>query len=44
MRVGKDTYAHMEQGKVKGVLNKYRPRADAGKAGEQVTAKSAAND
>jgi NADH-quinone oxidoreductase subunit E len=26
MRVDKDTYAHLEQGKVKAVLNKYRPR------------------
>ena len=41
MRVGKDTYAHLEQGKVKGVLNKYRPRV---KAAEQVTAKSASHD
>ena len=41
MRVGKDTYAHMEQGKVEGVLNKYRPRV---KAEEKVAAKSAAHD
>ena len=41
MRVGKDTYAHMEQGKVKGVLNKYRPRV---KAEEKVAAKSASHD
>ncbi len=41
MRVGKDTYAHMEQGKVKGILNKYRPRV---KAEEKVAAKSAAHD
>jgi NADH-quinone oxidoreductase subunit E len=27
MRVDKDTFAHLEQGKVRGVLNKYRPRA-----------------
>ena len=27
MRVDKDTFAHLEQGKVKGVLNRYRPRA-----------------
>ena len=41
MRVGKDTYAHMEQGKVKAVLNKYRPRV---KAEEKVAAKSASHD
>ena len=41
MRVGKDTYAHMEQGKVKAVLNKYRPRA---KKEEEVAAKSASHD
>ena len=42
MRVGKDTYAHLEQGKVKGVLNKYRPRVQ--KTEEKVATKSAAND
>jgi NADH-quinone oxidoreductase subunit E len=26
MRVDRDTYAHLEQGKVRGVLNRYRPR------------------
>lgn len=33
MRVDKDTFAHLEQGKVRGVLNKYRPRA--GKAAKK---------
>ena len=42
MRVGKDTYAHMAQGKVKGVLNKYRPRVE--KSEPQVAAKSASHD
>lgn len=26
MRVDRDTFAHLEQGKVRGVLNRYRPR------------------
>lgn len=29
LRVDKDTYAHLELGKIKGVLNKYRVRAKA---------------
>jgi NADH-quinone oxidoreductase subunit E len=41
MRVDKDTYAHLEQGKVKGILNKYRPRV---KTEEKVAAKSASHD
>lgn len=40
MRVDKDTHAHLEQGKVKGVLTRYRPRA-AKAAG---TEKSSAHD
>jgi NADH-quinone oxidoreductase subunit E len=42
MRVDKDTYAHLEQGKVKGVLNKYRPRPQKTEAEE--AARSAAYD
>ncbi len=38
MRVGKDTYAHLEQGKVKGVLNKYRPKAQKAEAKEHAGA------
>ncbi len=41
MRVDKDTYAHLEQGKVKGVINKYRPRPQ--KAEPQL-ARSASHD
>lgn len=45
MRVGKDTYAHLEQGKVKGVLNKYRPRPQKPATPEtQTHAKSASHD
>lgn len=43
MRVDKDTYAHLEQGKVKGVLNKYRPRPQKPEE-TKVAAKSAAHD
>jgi NADH:ubiquinone oxidoreductase subunit E len=43
MRVGKDTYAHLEQGKVKAVLNKYRPRPQKPEE-TKVTAKSASHD
>jgi NADH-quinone oxidoreductase subunit E len=31
LRVDKDTYAHLELAKVKQVVNKYRPRTNAGK-------------
>jgi NADH-quinone oxidoreductase subunit E len=43
MRVDKDTYAHLEQGKVKSVLNKYRPRPQKVEP-NQVSAKSASHD
>jgi NADH-quinone oxidoreductase subunit E len=43
MRVDKDTYAHLEQGKVKGILNKYRPRPQKIE-GEKVAARSASHD
>jgi len=43
MRVDKDTYAHLEQGKVKGVLNKYRPRPPKPEA-SKVGAASASHD
>ncbi len=43
MRVGKDTYAHLEQGKVKAVLNKYRPRVQKATE-EKVATKSASHD
>jgi NADH-quinone oxidoreductase subunit E len=42
MRVDKDTYAHLEQGKVKGILNKYRPRPQ--KTAEKELARSAAHE
>lgn len=42
MRVDKDTYAHLEQGKVKSVLNKYRSRPQ--KAEIKEVARSAADD
>ena len=42
MRVDKDTYAHLEQGKVRGVLNKYRPRPQ--KPEPSAAAKSASHD
>ena len=42
MRVDKDTFAHLEQGKVRGVLNKYRPRP--AKAAKQEAQSEAADD
>lgn len=42
MRVDKDTFAHLEQGKVKGILNRYRPRQP--KSSDQPAEKSAAHD
>lgn len=42
MRVDKDTFAHLEQGKVRGVLNKYRPRA--GKVAKKDEQAGAADD
>ncbi len=43
VRVDKDTYAHLDQAKVKGVLNRYRPRPEKAKeAGETKTAKGGA--
>ena len=42
MRVDKDTFAHLEQGKVRGVLNKYRPRP--AKAAKQEARSGAADD
>ena len=47
VRVDKDTYAHLELGRIKGVLNKYRPRApqpDIHKDHEPAVATSAAHD
>ena len=43
MRVDKDTYAHLEQGKVKGVLSKYRPRPQK-VAAEPAGARSSSHD
>jgi NADH:ubiquinone oxidoreductase subunit E len=38
MRVDRDTFAHMEQGKVRGVLNRYRPRKKAASGAENTPA------
>ena len=35
VRVDKDTFAHMEQGKVRGLLNRYRPRKSAASGAEK---------
>ncbi len=42
MRVDKDTYAHLEQGKVKGLVAKYKPKPE--KAVSAAGKSSAAND
>jgi NADH:ubiquinone oxidoreductase subunit E len=35
MRVDRDTFAHLEQGKVRGLLNRYRPRKKAAAGAEK---------
>lgn len=40
MRVDRDTFAHLEQAKVRGVINRYRPRKKLATA-ERITANSA---
>ena len=40
MRVDRDTFAHLEQAKVRGVINRYRPRKKPATA-ERITANSA---
>lgn len=42
MRVDKDTHAHLEQSKVRGLLNRYRPRKGATSGAEKTPAVSAA--
>jgi NADH-quinone oxidoreductase subunit E len=36
MRVDRDTFAHLEQGKVRGILNRYRPRKKPATVGKTV--------
>jgi hypothetical protein len=47
MRVDRDTFAHLEQTKVRGILNRYRPRKKPAATVERIAAsaeKGAAHD
>lgn len=44
MRVDKDTYAHLELGKIKNVVRKYRPKADAPPKHPEAALAGAAHD